>query len=87
VITRITTVPDGTDVPTALYDVVLNDEFGLDLAAGLLANRSATLAEHVAPMLGGSSNVPVAVNGTLTPVISNAGNAKKGIIYVYVDTR
>lgn len=43
---RIITNP-GSTAPTASYDITLTDEDGIDVAGGLLANRSATLSEHV----------------------------------------
>ncbi len=86
VVTRLTTIPHaGGTAPTTLYDIVLNDDEGIDVAAGLLANRSATVTESVSPMLGGSTNVPSQVVGSITPVVSNAGNAKSGIIIIYLD--
>jgi len=46
-IIRVETNPDGTTAPTALYDITLTDQDGLDVMGGVLANRSATATEHV----------------------------------------
>lgn len=81
---RIVTDPSAT-APTALYDIVLNDEDGFDVAAGLLANRSATVTEAVTPLIGDGTTtdklMPVA--GTLDVVVTNAGDSKIGTIIVY----
>lgn len=45
-IIRVETNP-GATAPTALYDLTLVDTDGLDVMGGVLANRSATLTEHV----------------------------------------
>lgn len=81
---RIVTNPSAT-APTNLYDIVLNDEDGLDVAKGLLANRSATVSEEVTPLVGDGTTTDklVAVAGTLDVVVTNAGNAKIGAITVY----
>lgn len=88
-IQRIVTNPDGTAVPTASYDIVLNDEDGIDVAQGLLANRSETTAEEVVPIVETTigtnpySAGRVSVSGAIEPQVSNAGNAKKGTIAIY----
>lgn len=86
VITRISTVPaGGGSAPTDNYDGVLNDAEGVDLAAGLLANRDTANTETVYPLLGAGTNVPAVVVGSLTPVLSNCGNVKSGQIIAYLD--
>lgn len=81
--------PDGTDVPTANYDVVLNDSHGIDVLAGQGANLSASASTAVCPgvpLKDGTTTsvVPVAVNDTLTLGVTNAGNAKKGVIELHI---
>jgi len=44
---HVETNPDGTAVPTALYNIKLNDADGMDIAKGALLGRSATLTERV----------------------------------------
>ena len=79
-ILRIVTNPDGTDVPSALWDCLLNDVDGFDLAQTLLLNRSDTLTENVVPLI---NTQLVAYAGLVTVAITNAGNAKRGTITVY----
>lgn len=84
----IVTDPDGGAVPTDNYDVVINDEHGLDVAAGYLANRDTANVERVFPTLEtiissyGYGYQPV-FNGKLELQVTNAGNAKKGVVRMY----
>lgn len=71
-------VPGGT-APTDLYDVTLVDADGADILLGAGANQSATVAAFVAP-----ANPVVVEGGNVTPTIANAGNAKTGILNLYV---
>lgn len=87
-ILRVVTVPDPTDQPTASYDVILEDEDGIDLLAGQGANRSNVSSEHVAPAVlftdGASTSIaPPVVSGDVELKISNAGNAKAGHVTIY----
>jgi len=74
---RWVTDPDGSAAPTTLYDIVVNDEHGVDVAGGGLANRSATAGEESIP------DPPVAFSGKLSLVVANAGNAKAGVLKLY----
>ena len=78
---RITTDP-GATAPTTLYDAVINDVDGFDVGGGLLANRSATVTESVGPVANATGS-SFFVDGTLELVISNAGNAKVGMVRLY----
>lgn len=85
----IVTDPDGGAAPTDNYDGVILDEHGLDVAAGYLANRDTANTERVIPMLetlltSNYGRQPV-FNGTLELQITNAGNAKKGVIRMYYE--
>ena len=55
--------------PSADYDIVINDADGVDLAAGLLANRSASATQLV--NIGTSAYGYPVVRGNLTFVLSN----------------
>ena len=70
-------VPSATAPPTALYNVTITDDFGLDILAGGGAGRSATAKERVTP-------TPIQYHGNLTLNVSNAGDTKAGSIYLYV---
>jgi len=63
----------GAVAPTADYDVVVNDAEGLDIAGGMLANRSATATEKITPRLDSTYSIfgGVLIDGALTLVISN----------------
>jgi hypothetical protein len=87
-IVKIVTDPDAAAVPSDNYNILLNDEHGLDVAQGLLGTRDEANAEVVYPgiLFTDGSNTAikhVGVCGALTPVISSAGASKKGTIYVY----
>ena len=74
---RVVTNPGGAAAPTDDYDVVINDVDGVDVMAGALADRDTADTEQVIP------DPPVAVDGALTVVVSNAGNAKDGDVVIY----
>ena len=82
-IERIVTNP--TDTPSANYDVTLTDADGLDLGAGLLANRHTTNSEEVTPFVGNGTITDklVAYAGVITPTVANSGSAKSGTITIY----
>lgn len=88
VITRVTTVPAaGGNAPDDNYDVTLLDDEGVDLLAGLGANRDTANTESVAPMLGAGTNVPVVVAGSIELNVAAAGAANKGAVVLYLDRR
>lgn len=79
-IIAVQTVPSGGGTaPTTLYDLVLNDADGFDVLLGAGANRSATVTESVA-----DASLGAVVESTLELVVSNAGNAKQGTVYIFV---
>lgn len=82
VVDRAVFVPHGTDVPTNNYDVTLSDAHGVDVLEGGAANRSSTVVQEVAP-----SSLNRAVAGPLTLRVTNAGNAKRGSVYLYLTKR
>lgn len=47
----------GSVAPTTLYDIVINDASGFDIAGGQLANRSATATERVIPKLDATASL------------------------------
>lgn len=80
VIHRITTAP-GAVAPTTLYDIALTEDAGtVDLAQTLLANRSATVAETVVPLI---NTQLVAYTGLVTLAVTAAGNGGQGTIKVF----
>lgn len=80
VVNRAVFVPDGGGTaPTALYDATILDEHGFDVLGGNGANRSATVTEEVVP-----TSLNRAIAGYLTLGITNAGNAKGGLVHLYL---
>jgi len=76
------TIP-GATAPTDNYDIVINNASGADVMGGALANRDATLAEQVAPLLGG---IPTKrpINSDLSIVLTgNSVNAATGTIKLF----
>ena len=69
----------GGTQPSDLYDVTLTDEHGYDLLAAGGANRSNAAATTVVP------SAPPMVDGVITVNVTNGGNAKSGVVYVYFD--
>lgn len=78
-ILRLITIPDSGTAPTALYDITVVDEDGVDVLAGAGADRSATATEQVA-----TTSLGVVANDKLTLHITNAGNANKGTTIVLI---
>ncbi len=64
----------ATDLPTDLYDVVINDAYSEDIMNGNLADRSGTVAkaEYAIPA--------IPIISALTVVVSNAGDTKQGLV-------
>lgn len=81
-ILAIVTDPDGTDVPTADYDIVVNNDDGVDIFNGAGANKSATVTETISATLG--VDLGVAVASKLTLAVTNAGASKKGIVWIFL---
>lgn len=85
---RVVFIPDGGGTqPTDSYDLVLNDEDGVDVLAALGANLSNVNTTQVVPGVtnGTAGNwAPMAVDGTLELQVTNAGNAKGGQVILYV---
>ncbi len=76
--------PDGGGtVPTTLYDVTLIDSDSFDLATALGANLSATVTTRSKPLVNTSGPVWFE-GGSVDLVVAAAGNAKGGIITVWV---
>lgn len=63
----------GAVAPLTLYDIVINDAESLDIAGGMLANRSATATEKITPRLDSTYSIfgGVLVDSALTLVITN----------------
>jgi hypothetical protein len=85
-IERLVFNPDGgSTIPTAAYDVVLNDRDGVDMLNGTGANlTSGTVKTIVVTDGDGTTNLPMATAGELSLAVTNAGNAKGGIIRFYL---
>lgn len=88
VILQITTNPDDVAAPTDNYDIVINDEDGVDVAQGLLANRDTLNSESVVPLkettIGANTySAPVFVDSKLTLQVSAAGATKQGRVTLY----
>ena len=77
---RWATNPSST-APSDNYDIVVNDEDGIDIAAGGLANRDTSNSEQV--LTGGDAKDGAAFDGALSLVVSNAGNTKEGVLRMY----
>jgi hypothetical protein len=94
-IARVVTIPDGTDAPSDNYDVQLLDEDGVDALLGAGADRDTANTEQIVALNSepsvlwegsGVLGAPLGVvaNDQLTLSITSAGNAKKGVVHVYI---
>ena len=73
------TNPDGGAAPADNYDIVVNDIDGHDVLLGAGANRDTLNTESVA-----ESSLGAVAGSVLTLVVSNAGNAKQGVVTLFV---
>lgn len=81
VLERAVFVPDAAATqPTNLYDVAVNDEDGHDVLCGLGADLSNAAYVSKTPANG----LGAVVNDTLSLSVTNAGNAKGGIVILYL---
>lgn len=78
------TIPDGTDVPTDLYDLEVRDDYGTDVFNAEANNRSSTTKQFVQPIWQGFTVAVPVVSSKLTLVGTNAGAAKSGTAILYV---
>lgn len=89
-ILRIIFIPDsGGTQPTDGYDVVLNDDNGVDILANQGANLSNANTSVVCPGValkdGTTTSVrPVVIDDTLELQVSNAGASKGGKVILYM---
>jgi hypothetical protein len=79
-IIRLVTIPAAAgSAPTALYDIVVNDEDTADVLMGAGANRSATATEQVL-----KTSLGCMANDKLALAITNAGDTKGGTVILYI---
>lgn len=70
---RIITIPGVATPPTDQYDVTLNDQYGVDVSGGLLANRSAVGVQDVVPVVNVDKGYGcVLVPGRLTMALAGS---------------
>lgn len=84
---RITTLiiePHATDVPTNLYDIIIDDDWGLDILDGQGANLVNTTTYIFCPNAGiGTKKIDYLMcNSKLHVALANAGNAKTVSVFV-----
>jgi hypothetical protein len=74
----------GSPAPTASYDITLEDAYGVDVAGGALADRSATASEQAMPLIS-ATPVQRTVQGVLTfKLANNSVNSATGKCVVYI---
>ncbi len=77
---RLVTVPaSGADAPADNYDVQVLDEDSTDVLMGAGADRDLATTEQVL-----ASSLGCVANDKLTLSVTNAGDTKKGTVYVYI---
>jgi len=84
----------GAAAPTANYDIVLTDSESVNVLTGCdddLQNRHTTTTEETYFFVLDTDATPLAkaqhpaVCSVLTVAVTNAGNSKNGVIYLYVE--
>ena len=85
------TVPGAVTVPTNLYDITVEDEYGVDVFGGSLANRSSTASQQEPPQNSGETGqFSRMVSGPLTFKIADASqavNSATGECIIYCEKR
>ncbi len=71
------TDPDDSAAPTDLYDITITDGDGVDVLNGDGADRATATTEQFVAF-------GFVFNSTLTLNVTNAGNAKSGVVTLYV---
>ncbi len=69
----------GATAPTDNYDVVINDDNSEDVLVGAGVDRDTANTELV-----NGTTLGAVANSRLTLVISNAGDEKLGVVYLYI---
>ena len=70
----------GGTAPTTLYDLTITNALGADILAGGGANIAVPGTKVLA-----ESALPALMDDTLTVNLSNAGNAKGGLIWIFLE--
>ena len=78
---RMVTNPDNTDTPSANWDLTITDEDGVDILEGEGANRDPAGA---GTSEGYAFTISELIASKLTFTVANAGNAKKGVVKLYL---
>lgn len=74
----------GSAAPTDNWDFTVTQRSGgADLLGGAGADRDTTTTEYAVPLSPGGVPIAVAFKGPLTVNVSNAGNSKTLVIYLY----
>ena len=76
---------DGASSPSASYDMLINDGDGIDILGGQGSNLSQSANLNTTLMVT-NATLPLAITtyGNLSLLITNAGNAKSGVIRFYI---
>ena len=77
-IVKVDTNPDGSDAPTDDYDITLLNSDGIDVTFGNLVNRDTANSEQWVPA------DPPYIDSELTLTIINAGDAKAGVVTIFM---
>lgn len=70
----------GGTAPTDLWDCTVKDADGIDICKGLGANVTAAATVYKAD----SDGLGAVVESALTLAVTNAGNAKGGLVHLYI---
>lgn len=69
----------GSPAPDPDYDITITDSNSLDVLIGSGADRSDTAIEYVK-----EADLCAVVESQLTLNVSNAGNSKQGVVYLFI---
>ena len=81
-VNRVVTNPDNTDTPTAGWDLTIKDEDDVDVLCGNGADRDADGSKASEQAFPCPKDIEVASKLTFT--VANGGNAKKGVVKLYI---
>lgn len=74
----------GSTAPTDNYDIVLNDDFGVDIMGGELANRDTANTEQVVPKMDAVYGCRPVYGKLQLQITNQSVSSGNGVVYIHV---
>lgn len=76
-------IPDSTAIPSANYDIAIEDKNSIDILSGEGANLTTDATDYILPK-SSSYQLGAVAGSSLTLKVTSAGTEKKGVCYLYI---